>query len=162
MTDGDRDFTFTTTSESGVTITYYVDVDTTNEYVENAITAVRNGADTASLATNVNAWFDFQDAVDHAVHLTNDHSYQAMELKYDTTTINGSDGKAVYFTLSSEPTVDEFDAATGVTVTVASGTTSEITINQMDADTIVVVRLQSSQNEGAYVYVAFSVDNHNS
>ena len=63
----DTKFSFTTTSESGVTITYYVDVDTTNEVLASAVESVVNNADSGNiLATDVTAYASLEKAIEEA------------------------------------------------------------------------------------------------
>ena len=67
VTDGDRDFTFTTTSESGVTENYAVDVVTTNEVLASAVESVVNNADSGNiLATDVTAYASLEKAIEEA------------------------------------------------------------------------------------------------
>ena len=156
-------FSFNVYAENGVNYEKYnVVVEETNNILDDAVVAIRNGQDGTSLYQGHDAYFNFEDAVSAAniVSLDNDNHYVNAVLKLNTAVVQNSNLKVVRFTNSSIPTESEFNALRGTSVTVQGGTSGVIQIDDLEADTIVVVRMVS-RDDNRFAYLAFTVDNNN-
>ena len=105
-------------------------------------------------------YYDFDDAVaaDNVVKVANDNKYVNALLEIDTATLENGDIEVVRFT-DGNPTEEGFEDATATTVKVEGGFSGAIKIDDLEANTIVVVRLNSREDTGDYVYFAFQVTN---
>lgn len=135
--------------------------------LENAVKYIRNGNDNAVLAQDVNVYFDIETAAANAITLQNDNKYVNAVLYTDTELLSnyatGYGFKVVRFTDgASAVNQNAFDAAAGTTVSLTAGKSDNIKIDDLKANTVVVVKLLTAADENGQrtpVYFAFKVVN---